>query len=322
VTGSLIQQLSVLSLPGSLPLTLSRFYRSQAKEAGIFGPKWMDEWACSLTAHSDGNLHFTDHTGVVLYFPVPQDGVFHNAVNFRISRYRLSGNMAGELAVFDRRAQQTRVFTPAGTGVWLLSALHDNYGNRIDFIRTDGLLTEISHSDGYTLSLSWQQQQLMNIDLVAPQRQRLVTCQYDDNGYLAECDTFQFTHLWHEYTDKGLMTRWRDTDKTQVSYRYDEAGRVTEVSTPEGYYNDRFVYNDAERCTIYMDAEGGQKLYHYNEDNLVTSITDALGRVETSEWEGTLLHSRTDALGRKTTYEYNDEGDIRHVALPGGYSLC
>nr|WP_241361227.1 RHS repeat protein [Escherichia coli] len=26
-------------------------------------------------------------------------------------------------------------------------------------------------------------------------------------------------------------------------------------------------------------------------------------------------------MGRKTAYEYNDEGDIWHVALPGGYSL-
>jgi len=324
VTGSLIQQLSVLSLPGSLPLILSRFYRSQAKESGIFGPKWTDEWSCSLVLHGN-SLHFTDSTGVVLYFSVPQDGLFHNAVNFRISRYRLNGDMRDELTVFDRRSQQTRIFSPAGSGVYLLSAIHDSHGNRIEFLRRDNLVTEIRHSDGYTLALDWQQQQqqqqLMSIDLVAPQRQRLVTCRYDNNGYLTECDTFQFTHLWHEYTPEGFMTRWRDTDKTQVSYRYDEAGRVTEVSTPEGYYNDRFIYNDEERCTTYLDAEGGRKLYRYNEDNLVISITDPLGREETSLWEGTKLKSRTDALGRTTAYQYNDEGDIRQVTMPGGYSL-
>ncbi|TBM32142.1 PAAR-like domain-containing protein, partial [Hafnia paralvei] len=321
VTGSLIQQLNVLNLPGSLPLTLSRFYRSQAKETGIFGPKWTDEWACSLAVHADGNLHFTDCSGVVLYFPIPQDGIYRNAVNFRISRYRLNGSMAGELAVFDRKSQQTRIFSPARTGIWLLTALHDHYGNRIEFIRTGELLTDIHHSDGYTLSLDWQHNQLMSIDLVMPQRQRLVTCQYDNQGFLAECDTFQFTHLWHEYSSEGYMTCWRDTDKTQVSYRYDSQGRVTEVSTPEGYYDDRFIYNDEARCTTYLDAEGGRKLYQYNEDNLVTSITDPLGRKETSEWEGSQLQSRTDALGRITKYHYNDEGDIRHVTLPGGYSL-
>ena len=84
---------------------------------------------------------------------------------------------------------------------------------------------------------------------------------------------------------------------------------MTEVSTPEEYYNDRFIYNDEECCTTYLDAEGGKKLYRYNEDNLVTSITDPLGREEVSVWEGMKLQSRTDALGRTTEYSYTEEGD-------------
>ncbi|HKN02851.1 MAG TPA: PAAR-like domain-containing protein [Buttiauxella sp.] len=320
VTGDFLQELSVLALPGTLPLSLSRIYRSQAKSGGLFGPKWSDEWSASLTVHG-GDLHFTDHEGVVLYYPIPQDGIFLEAVNSRQAHYRLAGDIREQLFVFDRRSQQTQVFSPSGNETYLLSAIYDRSCNRIDFIRTDELLTQIRHSDGYTLTLDWQHRQLMSIDLVTPQRQRLVTCHYDNNGFLAECDTFQFTHLWHEYPPEGFMTRWRDTDKTQVSYRYDEAGRVTALSTPEGYYNDRFIYNDEEHCTTYLDAEGGQKLYRYNENNLVTRITDALGREEITAWEGMELQSRTDALGRTTEYHYNEEGDIRHVALPGGHSL-
>ncbi|WHP32005.1 hypothetical protein QMG90_03410 [Trabulsiella odontotermitis] len=30
------------------------------------------------------------------------------------------------------------------------------------------------------------------------------------------------------------------------------------------------------------------------------------------------MFTHTDALGRTTTYDYNDEGDISHIALPGG----
>ncbi|HCQ0477227.1 TPA: DUF4150 domain-containing protein [Escherichia coli] len=320
-TGDFLQHFSVLSLPGSLPLTLSRFYRSQAQHGGIFGPKWTDEWSVSLKVHTDGNLHFTDGEGVELYYPIPQDGIFEGAANSRQAHYRLTGDMSGELSLSDRRTQQTQIFSQAGTGTYLLSALHDNYGNRIDFIRTDGLLTEIRHSDGYTLALAWLQQQLMSIDLATPRRQRLVTCQYDDNGYLAECDTFQFSHLWHEYTTEGFMTRWRDTDKTCVDIRYDPQGRAISTLSTEGYYDDRFIYNDEEHCTTYVDAEGGETRYWYNEDGLVTHSTDPLGREEITVWENTQLQSRTDALGRKTAYEYNDEGDIWHVALPGGYSL-
>ncbi|MDK9354892.1 DUF4150 domain-containing protein [Lelliottia sp. V106_10] len=319
-SGDFIQQHSVLTLPGTLPLTLSRLYRSRTTSAGLFGKKWVDDWSSSLTVHGN-NLHFNDHQDSVLYYPIPQNRLFQAAVNSRQPHYRLSGDMQGELNVFDRRTQQTQVFSPAAEGHWVLSALRDHYGNQIDFIRTDGLLTDIRHSNGYTLALEWHQQQLTSIDLVTPQRQRLVTCHYDRNGYLAECDTFQFTHLWHEYTPEGLMTRWRDTDKTCVDIRYDAQSRVISTLSTEGYYDDHFVYNDDECCTTYQDAGGGETHFWYNEDGLVTRSTDPLGREERFDWDNTRLLSRTDALGRTTEYQYNDEGDISRVALPGGYSL-
>jgi RHS repeat-associated protein len=229
--------------------------------------------------------------------------------------------MRGELSLSDRRTQRTQVFSPSGDGNWQLSALYDRHDNRIDFLRTEGLLTEVRHSDGYVLALSWQQQQLTGIDLVTPEPQRLVTCGYDRNGFLAECDTFQFTHLWHEYSPEGFMTRWRDTDKTCVDIGYDAQGRAVSTRSTEGYYDDRFIYNDEEKCTTYLDAEGGETRYWYNEDGLVTRSLDPLGREETAVRENTQLQSRTDALGRTTEYQYNDEGDIRQVTLPGGYSV-
>ncbi|MEX5898447.1 hypothetical protein AB6H17_17405 [Proteus vulgaris] len=42
--------------------------------------------------------------------------------------------------------------------------------------------------------------------------QPLVTCQYDKQGYLSECNAYQQNHLWHEYTAEGFMSRWHDTD--------------------------------------------------------------------------------------------------------------
>ncbi|MFA1613411.1 RHS repeat-associated core domain-containing protein [Citrobacter amalonaticus] len=61
--------------------------------------------------------------------------------------------------------------------------------------------------------------------------------------------------------------------------------------------------------------------YWYNEDGLITRSSDPLGREETTLWENTRLLSRTDALGRTTEYDYNSEGEISRVSLPGGYSL-
>lgn len=319
-TGDLLQPLSVIELPGILPLKLTRSYRSRSIRSGLFGQKWTDEWSCTLVIHGN-QLHFTTHEGAMLCYPIPQDGNFQDVVNSRQARYRLNGESGKTLTLFDRRTRQTQVFSPAGNSTYLLSALHDNHGNRIDFIRADGLLTEIRHSDGYSLTLDWLNQQLMSIDLVTPQRQRLVTCQYDDNGFLAECDTFQFTHLWHDYTSEGWMTRWRDTDKTSVEMRYDTRGRVTETLAEGGFYADRFVYHDDEQRTTYLDAEGGESHYWYNEDGLVIRQSDALGRETLSQWENTRLLSRTDPLGRITRYTYDADGQLTRLSLPDGLTF-
>jgi len=319
-SGEFIQQLSVLSLPGSLPLTLSRFYRSRAQGGGIFGKKWTDEWSISLTIRDD-KLHFADEEGVELYYLIPKSGVFSSACNTRQPCYRLSGNVQESLSLFNRRTQRTHIFTHEDKGRYLLSAIEDSYGNRIEFFRTAGLLTEIAHSDGYTLALDWQNQQLVSIDLVTPEPQRLVTCCYDSNGMLSECDTFQFTHLWHEYSQDEFMTHWRDTHKTRVEIEYDKHGRAVSTCSTEGYYNDRFIYDDEQQCTLYVDAEGGETRYWYNEEGLVTRTLDPLGREETCEWDHTRLVSRTDALGRVTEFNYNEEGDVSSVAMPGAQSL-
>lgn len=316
-SGDFLQPLSVFTLLGTLPLTLSRIYRSRSTKRGLFGDKWTDEWSITLSIQQN-TLHFTTYDGAVLYYPIPHNGVFDNAVNGRQSHYRVSGNIRGELTLFDRRSQQTRVFTPASEVTHQLSALYDRYGNRADFIYHEGLLTEIRHSDGYTLSLSWEEQRMISIDLIAPQHQRLVSCQYDESGMLAECDTFQFTHLWHQYSPQGFMTHWRDTDQTRVALSYDNLGRVTKTCAEGGYYSDSFLYNDEEKCTTYLDAEGGENRYWYDDGGLVYRHVDALGRETLTEWDNTRLLSRTDPLGRTTRYAYNQQGEIRQLALPGG----
>lgn len=61
---------------------------------------------------------------------------------------------------------------------------------------------------------------------------------------------------------------------------YDTQGRAVSTLSTEGYFDDRFIYNDEEKCTTYLDAEGGETRYWYNEDGLVTLSIDPLGRAE------------------------------------------
>lgn len=323
VTGDFLQHLSILTVPGTLPLTLTRLYRSRADAGGLFGPKWTDEWSQFIEPDPHARkIHFTDHEGVTLTYPLPDNGLLTDAVNSRVSSYVLSGDVNGELSVFDRRSRRHLVFGEQQGTLRRLSAIRDGYGNTVTFVYRDERLVQVRHSDGYALNLDWLNGQLTSITLTMQEKtQRLVTCRYDGQGMLAECDSFQFAHTWHRYNPKGQMVFWRDEDGTQVDLCYDTRGRVTETKTPEGYYNDRFIYNDAERQNTYVDAGGGLTHYWYNDDGLATRRTDPLGRETLTEWENSRRKTVTDALGRVTAWEYNRYGDITRLSLPGGEVL-
>ncbi|WP_434525434.1 RHS repeat-associated core domain-containing protein [Photorhabdus asymbiotica] len=319
-TGDFLQVWPVLSLPGFLPLALNRVYRSTANFSGLFGPKWADDWSQHLKRDGE-ETHFTDGEGVIYTFHTPTEAVF--SVNLHAGHYLLYGQRSGALHLFNRQTQQILSFAKGQGDKHCLSTIEDRNGNQMVFRYDEvGRLTDIGRSDGTELVLHYEQQ-LTAIDwLHQGQRQRLVSCRYDTHGFLAECQSFQFFHLWHEYSPQGYMTRWHDTEKTDFTLRYDTAGRVISTATPQGYWQDRFIYDDAEKVTTYLDAEGGKSRYWYNADGLVTRQIDPLGNETLSVWDFSHKVSETDPLGRTVANEYSPYGELIAVTNPAGESTA
>jgi len=317
-TGDFLQVWPVIAIPGLLPLNLTRLYRSGGRLAGSFGDKWADDWAQHLIVE-DAVIRFRNHEGVLLTYDAPQDDEDVQAVNLHEGQYLLYGQRSGVLHIFNRRTQQTLTFDDRLGNVRRLSTISDRFGNQIRFCYTGQQLSSIEHSEGYSLALSYQDQQLTLIELVtSAQRQWLVKCRYAESGLLAECESFQFTHLYHEYDAAGYMTRWHDTDKTDAFIRYDPLGRVLSTRTASGHYHDRFFYDDAARCTTYQDAEGGRTCFWYNDEGQVFRERDPLGRERLTEWAYSNRLSETDALGRKVTFQHNQFGEVEEVATANG----
>ncbi|WMV72369.1 RHS repeat-associated core domain-containing protein [Xenorhabdus griffiniae] len=321
-TGDFLQQWPLLSLPGTLPLSLTRTYRSTENFAGLFGPKWSDDWSQHLRRAGEVT-HFTDADGVVYTFHTPEENVF--SVNLHAGHYLLFGTLTGGLHLFDRQTQLTLSFEQQAGDKRLLSTIRDRHNNQITFHYADPFgeqqyrLSQVIHSDGYRLLLDYYQNRLASIEyLTGELRQTLVTCRYNPQDYLSECHAFQFSHLWHEYDPRGYMTRWHDTDTTDVSMGYDNRGRVVSVRTPQGYWQDRFLYDDVNKVTTYLDAEGGCTRYWYNENGQITRKIDSLGRETVLEWDLSHQLSETDPLGRKTQFEYTPYGELTQLTLPSG----
>ncbi|MFG6653497.1 RHS repeat-associated core domain-containing protein [Scandinavium sp. M-37] len=321
-TGDFLQVWPVIDIPGILPLNLTRFYRSTASVSGTFGHKWMDSWSQHLIIEKNV-IHFQDHEGVLLTYDAPEDDDDVQAVNLHEGQYLLYGKRRGALHIFNRQTQQILHFAHRQGDRCFLSAISDRMGNEIRFLYTDGQqLSRIEHCAGYYLELSYEQHQLARVELItATERQWLVKCSYTPHGLLAECDTFQFTHLFHEYNVAGYMTRWHDTDKTDAHIQYDRQGRVLTTRTASGHYQDRFIYDDLARCTTYQDAEGGITRFWYNNDGQVVREIDPLERERLTKWSFSNKVAETDALGRTVTFRRNLFGEAEEIQTPEG-DIC
>ncbi|BET97918.1 DUF6531 domain-containing protein [Xenorhabdus taiwanensis] len=316
-TGDFLQVWPVIAIPGLLPIILTRTYRSTAKYNGLFGPKWADDWSRQLEL-SDGKVNFTDADGVIYHFSTPDNTVL--ARNQHIPHYVLTGVLNGELQLTDRRSQLIYHFNYAIGSLRKLSAITDRRQNAIQFIYdAQSQLIEITRTDGFRIILGYKEQQLQTVDYLEQQKQqRLVTCHYDPQGYLNECDAFQHNHLWHEYDVQGRMIRWHDTDQTDFNLTYDEQGRVLTTNTASGYWCDSFHYDDRLRITTYRDAEGGETQHHYDHNGLVFREIDPLGRITRRQWHNSQKMWEEDPAGNVTTFDYNPDGALTGMKLPTG----
>ncbi|MDC9596252.1 RHS repeat-associated core domain-containing protein [Xenorhabdus anantnagensis] len=316
-SGDYLQTYPVIVIPGLLPITLTRTYRSTASQNGLLGPKWADDWSRQLVI-DDEKIHVTDADGQVYDFSTPENQVL--ARNLHLPHCLLTGELDGELYLINKQNQQTFHFNHIDGNRRRLSAITDRHQNHIQFIYTDQhQLMEVVRNDGFRLTLHYQNHQLRTVDYHFQQiQQRLVTCHYDQHGYLAECDAFQQNHLWHEYTAQGYMTRWHDTDKTDFYIHYDERGRVISTHSSAGYWDDRFIYDDEARVTTYLDAEGEKTLSYYNQNNQVIREVDPLGRETRTQWRYNQKVWEIDPLGGYTTFDYNNDGALTEIILPTG----
>ena len=319
-TGDFLQIWPVLEIPGSIPLKLSRLYRSRARFHGLFGYKWADDWSQHLVL-TPRTITFHGADGTTLDYDAPDDDVL--AHNRRNGRYLLSGRRSATLCLYDRNTGQTLSFAQGPSHTRVLSSIEDGNGNAIRFsYNAQQQLQRIVHSDGYQLQISLTASgHLQDITLHDGEQdpRRLLSCRYEHQSMLGECVSHQFGTLYHVYNDRSHMTEWRDTDKTHCHIVYDTKGRVIQTHTDSGHYSDRFDYHEANRCTYYHDAEGGSSRFYYNEDFLVVRKVDALGHEWLTEWdEHTNKVSTTDPLGRTSTYRYSDYGDLLVQIDPDG----
>jgi len=298
--------------PGMPSLALSRIYSGKDRVDGLLGTKWLCNWSQRLVYDTDEpTVTLEDSGGEALQFSLGARNEF-NARNLKASHYHLTGTKE-QARLFDSRCQQTLVFetTEANPDIGRLTAIEDRNNNRIDFIYAKNRLRRVEHSDGEVFIVRTTPEGFIETVTRDNDNEPLVRYGYDSLGTLTDVHSLFGGEFHYTYTEEGWLKRWQDSGATSVDIAYDSEGRVVATRTPDGMYNDWFIYHPDERKTEYHDAEGGCFTYWFNGNNQVIREQDPLGNITTHEVSGLDRRlSITDALGRTTTYAYDTFGNL------------
>ena len=106
------------------------------------------------------------------------------------------------------------------------------------------------------------------------------------------------------YDVTGRIQSIVDRDGYTWTIEYDETNRVSQIIDE---HSNGTVFDYQPNQTLVTDRRGATRIYDYDANlNVLTSITDSLGRQKTSIYDsnGDLI-SQTDEEGNTTTYQYN-----------------
>ncbi|MGB0902525.1 DUF6531 domain-containing protein [Halocynthiibacter sp.] len=312
VSGDMIDVRTDIVLPGTIPLELTRFYRSSGGFGGFYGRNWADNWSAHLTLQDESIDYITDE-GVTLGFSAKTDEV--NAINLTNGRFHLYGQRSSVLRILNYAQQWIYSFAEVRGNKRFLSEIRDRNGNHIRFEYGKDGLSRIIHSDGYELQVVSDRGLLKSVSLSG---EALLTAAHKDKC-LSEVRALHSGVFFYEYDAHARMIQWRDSQETVVNYRLDDLGRVVETRAVSGHYGGTIHYDDEKRCNTLTYDDGSTEVFYYNQDQLITKQVDQLGRVWETEWDA--LKNRLkdiDPEGRETCYSYNDYSEIIAVTSHDG----
>lgn len=338
-TGLFLHTRTDLSLPGTVPISLTRTYRPRDTASRAFGigtnhmydiftigdthPYTYQE----LILPDGGRVRFqrtSDGTGFAdaVYTHTNSPTEYQGAVISYVSgRWRLRMKNGVEMYFADCEG-----CTSARAAALL--EYKDRWGNEITLERDASTrnLTRIISPDGRSIELTYDASN--RVTEARDNIGRVVRYEYDASGRLWKVTNPEGGIEEYGYDSSHRMTTVKKPNGSlMVTNVYDTNGRVTRQTLADGgVYQFAYTLDGSNRVirTDITDPRGNVRRLVFSTSGYVISETLALGKAEQQimtyelDTARNLTLSATDALGRRTAYSYDTRGNMTSITRLDG----
>ena len=305
IKGDVIKEVTDFTLGQTIPLSLTRSYRSSNKSIGLFGQGWSDSFSEHLVVDPDKQqitLNATEE--LIVTFDVP-NGI-QSVFNRRYPNLLLSIYPNGYV-IYNSDTQLFHYYQYQDSGKANLIVIADRDRNHIRFYQDSGNRpVRIEHSDGIILDLHYQKNNLSSIYRIdSRMREELAHYRYDDN-LLVKAWSKGKTDQEMAYNDQRMMRRICYNGISEVLYSYDKQDRCIHMCGSEGFHTWDFAYKPDRRANAARDCHKNVWEFYYNADNQVIKEVAPNGHEQQFIYDRHgLLLEQVDALGRSKKYHYD-----------------
>ncbi len=327
--GNLTLTRNDFNILGELPVEINFYYNSMRTDKNFgFGNGWYFNYGLYyyvnnpnevvIVRNAGGEDKFINENGNLQ----PPAGVFDELIEYEPQKYKLTSK-TGTIFYFDDPSHKK------------LTRIIDLNGNVVLITYDQGFPVSIANSSGRSVQFIWESDQL-------------IEAQYNGSSYLYDYisgflrnvtnplgDTMSF-----QYTPgKGQISVIADYEKEPVKIDYLSNGRLSKIKscnseliisyvkydryvierTQTGEAISRFVYDNKGRITNIVDPLGNTTKYTYNNNNKVSSFTDARGFTSFLYYDDNgNLTSLTNPNGKSIQIAYNSQNFPVQVIDPKG----
>lgn len=326
-SGVLVVQKTDMVLPGVLPVSLTRTYRTLTQGGGMYGALGLDSthnYEHKLAPAGSQALTYLTPDGNTYILSMEADGKYRNGTYPFLRGVAVTPITGG----YELRQRDGSVWV-FNSGGWLIEQ-RDRFNNRVVISRPGGhMITEITDPAGRALMVTWTTiprypLNLSVITAITDPLGRVVSYGYDGSGRLATVTdpaggvtryTYDGNHRLVTITDaRGL---------TYLTNEYDTNGRVVRQTQGDGSVSTlRYtVAGGTITQTDVTDPKWGTTSYRFNSAQYITQVTDAVGQVTNYTLDpGTnQLMQVTDPLNRITSYTYDASGNVTTITDPANH---